>query len=265
MRIEQIDFYGLKISNFSIDELHEYYDHIILNSKTIICYGYSFGIIPLFKKYGDLYRQINSFDVNVIDGTQFFWFISFFGIKLKTFLSIPYLTIDALKYAHKHKKSVMLLGADDETNMIATSSLKLKYPDIIFYDGYNGYFKDEEVNTVLAHINRCKPDFLFIGISTPIKEQFAYNYKNQLAARIIVPCGGMIDVFAGKVKMASPFLKKIGLATLIRIIQEPRRQLNLNLWLAYETLWKIIPRTLWEVKIKKNTSFFLPSIYKIKR
>jgi UDP-N-acetyl-D-mannosaminuronic acid transferase (WecB/TagA/CpsF family) len=81
---------------------------------------------------------------------------------------------------------------------------------------------------------------------------------------IIIPCGGMIDVFAGKVKLASPFLKKIGLATLIRVIQEPRRQLWLNILIAYETFFKIIPKTLYEVKIKKNKNFKIPSIYGIK-
>jgi UDP-N-acetyl-D-mannosaminuronic acid transferase (WecB/TagA/CpsF family) len=66
----------------------------------------------------------------------------------------------------------------------------------------------------------------------------------------------MIDVFAGKVKLTSPILKKLGLATLVRVIQEPKRQLGLNLWLSYETFCRIIPKTLWETKIKKNKIFF---------
>lgn len=261
MEIEQLDFYGLKVSNYQLSELFSYYDAVINESKTIICYGYSFGIIPFFKKYKDLYKIINSFDLIVTDGTQFYWFLHFLGYQLKTFLSIPFLTIKALEYANNNNKSVLLLGADEKTNINATENLKIKYPGIHFLEGRDGYFFDTEENDVVNYIKNKKPNILLIGISSPKKERFAYNYKNQLNTNIIIPCGGMIDVFAGKVKIASPFLKKIGLATLIRIIQEPRRQLMLNIWLAYETVFKIIPKTIYEVKFKKNINFLIPSIY----
>lgn len=263
MQIEQYDFYGLKISNYSIDELFNYYDIVTKGPKTIVCYGYSFGILPFFKKYKDLYRIINNFDINVIDGTQFYWFVKLMGYKLKTFLSIPFLTIKTLEYANENKKSVLLLGADIETNKTAIVNLKAKYPNALFFDGKDGYFSEEEEREVVNFINKKRPNILLIGISSPKKERFADKYKNELTANIIIPCGGMIDVFAGKVKLAPPFLKKIGLATLIRVVQEPRRQLFLNIWLVYETLFKIIPYTIFQIKIKRNKKFTIPNIYGI--
>jgi len=263
MEIDQLDFYGLKVSNFSLDELHNYYDKTISSSKTIVCYGYSFGIIPFFKKYPDLYNIINNFDINVTDGTPFYWFMNYLGFKIKTFLSIPFMTIDVLEYSNNSKKSVMLLGADQATNSTATNNLKKKYPNIDFFDGQNGYFNEEEEGAVIHYINKYKPNVLLVGISSPKKERFADKYKNQLYSNIIIPCGGMIDVFAGKVKLASPFFKKIGLATLIRLIQEPIRLLPKELFIAFETFCKIIPLTFWNSKIKKNNDFRIPSIYNI--
>jgi N-acetylglucosaminyldiphosphoundecaprenol N-acetyl-beta-D-mannosaminyltransferase len=262
--IKDIDFCGLRISDFYLSDLDSYFRDIISSQNTIICYGYSFGIIPFFKKYKDLYGIINSFDINVTDGTQFYWFMKLLGYKLKTFLSIPFLTIKTLEFANINKKSVFLLGADTKTNINATENLKNKYPDIYFLEGRDGYFSETEEYEVVNYIKNKKPNILLIGISSPKKERFAYKYKNELNTNIIIPCGGMIDVFAGKVKLASPFLKKIGLATLIRIIQEPRRQLKLNIRLAYETFIKIIPKTIYEVKLKKNKNFAIPSIYGIK-
>jgi len=263
MKLEQYNFFGLKISNFDLDELYSYFDYKINHSQKIVCFGYSFGSLPLFKKYKDLYNIINSFDLNVSDGTQFYWFMKIFGYRLKTFLSIPYLTLRTLEYAENKKKSVLLLGADAKTNKIATENLRIKYPNIHFLEGRDGYFSEAEENDVVNFINSKKPNILLIGISSPKKERFAYKYKNELNTNVIIPCGGMIDVFAGKVKLASPFLKKIGLATLVRVFQEPRRQLWLNLWLAYETFFKIIPITIYQVKWKKNKNFIIPSIYKI--
>jgi len=261
MRLQQIDFYGCKITDINLEELYSFIDYTINNARTIICYGYSFGIVPLFKKYSDLYKIINSFDINVTDGTQFYWFMRLFGYKLRCFLSIPFLTIRTLEYADKNKKSVLLLGADSKTNKIATNNLKNKYSNIIFFEGRDGYFSEDEEYKVVDYINSKKPNILLIGISSPIKERFAYKYKSVLKTNIIIPCGGMIDIFSGKVKLASPFLKKIGLATVIRIIQEPRRQLLLNVWLAYETFIKIIPKTIYNVKFKRNKNFIIPFIY----
>jgi N-acetylglucosaminyldiphosphoundecaprenol N-acetyl-beta-D-mannosaminyltransferase len=259
--LNQVDFFGLKISNFTIDELHEYYDQTIFNSETIICFGYSFETIPNFKKYPDLYNIINNFDVSVTDGTWFYWFMKFLGFKLKTFLSIPFMSIDALNYANTHKKSVLLLGGDEVTNKTAISNLKKEYSNIHFFDGRDGFFKQEEETDVVQYINNCKPNILLIGISSPKKERFAERYKYQLSTNIIIPCGGMIDIFAGKVILASPFFKKIGLATLIRLIQEPVRLFPRVLLLSYETICKIIPITIWQSKIKKNNNFRIPSIY----
>jgi len=263
MAIEQLDFYGLKVSDFELEELHDYYDKTISNSNTIVCYGYSFGIIPFFKKYRDLYSIINSFDINVTDGTHFYWFMNYLGFNLRTFLSIPFMTIDALEYANRNGKSVLLLGADSVTNKTATNNLRERYPNIHFFKGQSGYFDEKEEVPIADYIKNCKPNILLIGISSPKKERFAFKYREQLGSNIIFPCGGMIDVFSGKVKLASPILKKVGLATFIRIIQEPRRQLFLNLWLTYETLGKIVPKTLLEIKIKHNHEYFLPSIYGI--
>ena len=262
LKISQYNFFGLKVSNLSKKELITFCDETILASETIICYGYSFGIIPLFKKYPHLSEIINSYDINVTDGTLFYWFMNIMGYRINSFISIPNMTIDLLNYANDNQKSVLLLGADRKTNQKATSNLRISYPAIHFFEGVDGYFDEDNEIDIINYINQCSPTILLIGISSPIKENFAYKYKNQINSNIIIPCGGMIDVFSGKVRLAHPFAKKLGLATLVRIIQEPKRHLVLNLWLSYETFFKIIPVTLWELLVRRNKHFRIPSIYK---
>jgi len=263
IKIDHYNFFGLKVSNVSKNELQAYYDDTILASDSIVCYGYSFGIIPAFKKHPDLIENINAYDINVTDGTLFYWFMNILGYKVKEFISIPTMTIDILKYANKNHKSVLLIGADQETNKRATNNLRILYPGVHFFDGLHGYYKEEEERDIVRYINRCSPTILLIGISTPIKERFASKYKELLGANIIVPCGGMIDVFSGKVKLAPPIIKRLGLATLVRVLQEPKRHLKPNICFAYETFVRIIPTTIWEVLIKRNKKFNIPSIYKI--
>jgi hypothetical protein len=41
-----LDFFGLKLSSFTDDELVNSIDVAIINDKKMICYGYNFGMFP---------------------------------------------------------------------------------------------------------------------------------------------------------------------------------------------------------------------------
>ena len=262
--ITNIDFYGLKLSVFSKQELKEYLSYCIKNNKKEICYGYSFGYLPWFKKYPELYAYANNYNIMVTDGRQFYLFAKFMGAPLNYDISIPFMSRLVMEIANENGFSLMIIGSDEKTNNAATENVRNEYPNAVVYNGCTGGdFSEEAQKTTVKFINGNSPDIIFIGASSPKKEIFASKWKNDLHTKLIIPFGGMIDGLAGKVWLTPPFLKKMGLATAIRVIQEPRRLFWLNVWIAYETFFKIIPKTIWEIKIKKNKDFFLPSIYSI--
>lgn len=264
--INNIDFYGLKLSVFKREDLKEEIIYSVDNNLKKICYGYSFGYLPWFKDYPELYFYANNYDIMVTDGRQFYLFAKMLGAPLKYDISIPFLSRLILEIANEYNFSLMIIGSDERTNEAATKNIRNDYPNAIVYDGYaGGDFSDEAQRITVDKINQNSPDIIFIGASSPKKEIFATKWKEVLNTKIIVPFGGMIDGLAGKVWLTPPLLKKLGLATLIRVLQEPRRLLLLNIWIAYETFFKIIPISFYQVKIRKNKNFFFPSIYKINR
>jgi len=264
--IENIDFYGLKLSIFERDELKKDIIYTIDNNLKKICFGYAFGYLPWFKNYPELYNHANNYDIMVTDGRQFYLFAKMLGAKLKHDISIPFMSKLILEIANERKYSIIIVGSDEETNVAATLNVRKDYPNIQVYDGITGDdFSMAAQEKAVEHINMYAPDIVFIGASSPKKEFFATNWKEKLNTKIIVPFGGMIDGLAGKIWLTPPLLKKIGLASIIRVMQEPKRLLLLNIQIAYETFFRIIPKTIWEVKIKKNKNFFIPSIYKITR
>jgi N-acetylglucosaminyldiphosphoundecaprenol N-acetyl-beta-D-mannosaminyltransferase len=176
-------------------------------------------------------------------------------------MSIPEVTNYTLEYANKNRLKVLLFGAKQEVNSKAIENLSLKYPRIQFTEGINGYFKETDEKNIVERINLLSPDIVLIGISTPIKERFAFNHKNDLKSSIIIPCGGMIDVYAGLVKQSPYLVKKMGFATAYRIMQEPRRLFRLHTWLVYETIFKILPITIYYRLLKRQKEFNLIDKY----
>jgi N-acetylglucosaminyldiphosphoundecaprenol N-acetyl-beta-D-mannosaminyltransferase len=239
--MENYDVFGMKVSNYYLSEIDCLFDKTLKSSVNVIVYGYSFGLIPLFKKYPDIYKQVNSFDILVCDGTQFHWFCTLSGYKLKTVMSIPEIANYTLDYANKKHLKVLLFGARKEVNVRAKEKLGNKYPQITFLEGINGYFDETDELNILNRINELAPDILLVGISTPIKERFVARYRDLLKTSIIIPCGGMIDVYSGDIQQTPRRIKKIGLASFYRIVQEPKRLFALHFWMIYETIFKILP------------------------
>lgn len=253
--IDQYDVYGLKVSNFELSEVEQLFSHTIKEDKSIVLFGHSLGYIALFKKYPELYSIVNSFDLLVCDGTQFNWYCYLNGFKLKTVISIPDITTYTLKYANANGLNVLLFGAKEDINKKASENIQEKYPNLHVLTGVNGYYSESDENKIVAKIKEQKPHILLIGISTPIKEKFVNKYKNDLSSNIIIPCGGMIDVYSGYVKQSPSSLKKMGLATPYRIIQEPKRLFVLHTWMIFEILLKILPISFFNRFILRRKKF----------
>lgn len=261
MGLSNYDVYGLKVSNFKLSEIESLFLATINENKCIVLFGHSLGYLTLFKKHPSLYSIINSYDVLVCDGTQFNWYCILNGFKIETVISIPDMTTYTLEFANRNGYSVLLFGAKEEINKKATTNLQKKYPNAIILPGINGYYLEGDELEIVEKINSHKPQILLIGISTPIKEFFVSKYKNVLGANIIIPCGGMIDVYSGYTRQSPHWLKKAGLATPFRIIQEPRRLFALHTWMIFEIICKLFPITFYYRCVLQRKTFNLIDKY----
>jgi len=171
--------------------------------------------------------------VIVTDGTPFYHLCRVLRFPVKLNISVPNLVFLTLSLAEKHKKSILLFGARPETNNVATANLQAKYPGVKMLTGRDGYFRKEEERNIVGEINSRSPDILLIGITWPIKERFTYEWRNDIRAGIIIPCGGMIDVLAGKTRITPAWIKRIGLASIFRMVQEPKRLFSQTIKVFY--------------------------------
>jgi N-acetylglucosaminyldiphosphoundecaprenol N-acetyl-beta-D-mannosaminyltransferase len=197
----------------------------IQSGRSIVCYGFSLHSVYSLKYIPEIIQLGKEADIVLTDGQPFFWLCRMHGLKIPESISIPDSVNHVIDIANENGFSVMLVGARKEVNDRAASKIREKYSNISMLPGIDGYFSENRTEEIIREINNHSPDILLVGMSSPKKEKFVFLNKDKINARVIIPCGGMIDIYAGLTKQTPKWLKKMGLATLYRIIQEPRRLL----------------------------------------
>jgi N-acetylglucosaminyldiphosphoundecaprenol N-acetyl-beta-D-mannosaminyltransferase len=264
--IEQANFFGLKVSVFTYENLVDYIKESLKNGNSLVYYGYSMGIITRFRQFPELYQYINDYDLMVTDGRLFYLLAKLCGHPLKYDISIPYLTELVLEIGNEKHASVMIIGSTEKNNQNASQNLRNKYKNLTVYEGCTGGdFSDTEHDKIVSYVNKYNPDILLIGVSNPQKEYFTFKNKTNLNVKIIIPCGGMVDILAGEVEKIPKTVKKMGFGWAWRIIQEPRRFFADKSLQSGQIIFKIVPSVMYHRFIKKDLNYFIPSIYGIHR
>lgn len=264
MTIENINFYGVRLSRIIKSELYAELISTVENKKKKIIFGYSLGSFRIFKRFPIMVKfGWENADIMMVDGRGLFLLGKLLGFSLGDDISIPELSHQLLEIAESHTYSIMLLGTKREINNQATRKLRIKYPNITVCDGIDGYFQEKDEERILNRINECKPDILYVGISSPKKEEFVARMQDRIDARIILLCGGVIDIFAGDKKQTPRWLKKIGGAGLYRFIQEPGRLYKYFFPFIFFFLFNFVPVLIFHFITGRLKSFSIPEFYKI--
>ena len=122
---------------------------------------------------------------------------------------------------------VMFLGSSDAVLNLIRRRVAEKYPKIevdTYSPPYKPVFSDEENEAMISAINRSNPDLLWIGMTAPKQEKWAYTHLDRLDVHChIGTIGAVFDFFAGTVKRAPERWQRAGLEWLYRLLSEPRR------------------------------------------
>ena len=122
---------------------------------------------------------------------------------------------------------VMFLGSSDAVLNLIRQRVAEKYPKIevdTYSPPYKPVFSDEENEAMISAINHSNPDLLWIGMTAPKQEKWAYTHLDRLDVHChIGTIGAVFDFFAGTVKRAPERWQRVGLEWLYRLLSEPRR------------------------------------------
>ena len=122
---------------------------------------------------------------------------------------------------------VMFLGSSDAVLNLIRQRVAEKYPKIevdTYSPPYKPEFSDEDNAAMISAINHSNPDLLWIGMTAPKQEKWAYTHLDRLDVHChIGTIGAVFDFFAGTVKRAPERWQRVGLEWLYRLLSEPRR------------------------------------------
>ncbi len=122
--------------------------------------------------------------------------------------------------------SCFYLGSKEKTLLKITERISLEFPNIrvgTFSPAYKAEFSKMDNIKMVESVNNFRPDVLFVGMTAPKQEKWAYKHKEELDAKIICTIGAVFDFYAGTVKRPSPFWIDLKLEWFIRLLKEPKR------------------------------------------
>ena len=172
-----------------------------------------------------------------------------------------------LKKLDRERGSCFYLGASQKTLDLIKERLAKEYPGInagFYSPPYKPEFDEEDNRKMIEAVNNYKLQMtndrspfnahsspltvLFIGMTAPKQEKWAYLHKDRLDAKYICSIGAVFDFYAGTVKRSSPFWIGIGLEWLPRLLKEPKRLFKRVFYSGPEFLWDLF---LYFVRIKR--------------
>jgi N-acetylglucosaminyldiphosphoundecaprenol N-acetyl-beta-D-mannosaminyltransferase len=121
------------------------------------------------------------------------------------------------------------------------AAVKLKYVCNEKFNNYNisgtlcppflevGQYDYEHIGQI---INNKNADIVWVGLSTPKQEVFAYNLSKYLKSKYVITVGAAFDFHINAIKQAPVWMQKLGLEWFFRLLMEPKRLFGRYLYIV---------------------------------
>lgn len=157
-----------------------------------------------------------------------------------------------LEDLNKKGGSCFYLGASEATLQKIEARIQREFPNVkvkSYSPPFKAIFTEDDNNKMIAAVSSLQPDVLFVGMTAPKQEKWAYQHKAVLDANVICSIGAVFDFYAGTVARPNPFWIKMRLEWFIRLIKEPKR-----MWKRYLYYGPIFIKLILQQKIKNLTT-----------
>ena len=212
IHLSVVPLYSQPLSNLPSKKL-------LINTINAHCYNLS-------QKDAEYAEALAKSDVLLPDGVSVVWANRWLkGKKIKKIAGedLFFYEMDRLEQI---RGKCFFLGSTESTLTIIRERTKKAYPHVqikTFSPPYKLEFSSQENAEMLEVINAFQPDVLFVGMTAPKQEKWAYLNYDRLQVGHVCCIGAVFDFYAGTVARAPRWMISIGIEWLYRFLREPRR------------------------------------------
>lgn len=219
----RINFMNITIDVLTMDETVELTERYIRTGTPLHLVGVNADKVNQLRDCPELRELINACGIVNADGVSVVTASRILGCPLPERVAGIDLMDRLVALSAEKGYRVYLLGAEQSVVEEAGKRLREKYPPLILAGLRNGYFDDSDWPRVSEQLADARPELVFVGISSPKKEQLIAYLQSQGHRCVFMGVGGSFDVIAQRLKRAPVWIQKLGLEWLFRCVQEPRR------------------------------------------
>ena len=188
----------------------------------------SFNIAAYNKVF---HKALMSSDVLLPDGIGVVWAESIINKRQIKKIAGENIFKHEMRRLNEISGSCYYLGSSQEVldKMLERAAIEYSNVKIGCYSPpYKPKFTEADTKIMLDKVNDFKPDVLFLGMTAPKQEMWAYENFEKINANRVISVGAVFDFYAGTVKRAPKWFIKMGLEWFYRLLKEPKR-----LWRRY--------------------------------
>jgi N-acetylglucosaminyldiphosphoundecaprenol N-acetyl-beta-D-mannosaminyltransferase len=227
---DRVDLFGLSFDRVTMDQALARIEEFIQEGTPHKVFCPNVALLVWARKDEELRRVYQTCDLLPVDGMGIYYASRLLGDPLPEMVSAVLLFFRLIERAAANGYKLYLFGSRQEILEKAIQNLKQQYPTLNIVGYRNGYFTANDEPQIVQEIAQARPDILFVGMSSPLKERFVERNLQRMGVPVCLGVGGSFDIAAGVYKLEPRWMSKAGLAWFYRLIQEPRR-----MWKRYLT------------------------------
>ena len=197
-------------------------------------------IVTLRRRESEFRQLTRCFDFFIPDGMPLIWCLNLQGAGLRDRVYGPTFMRQCLLSSPASLTHYFLGGSQDCLRRLK-ERLSRQNPSLRIVGARDGYFEDLQEAEIVDEINRLSPDFIWVGLGTPKQQVWIDRYKSRISRGVLLAVGFAFDVNAGTKPDAPPWMQRMGLTWVFRLLSEPRRlgprYLRYNLLFLSYLIW----------------------------
>lgn len=209
--------YEFSIFNGSLNE--------IPSSKKLITTLNAHSYNTLYKDF--IFKEaLKSSDILLPDGVSIVWASRILKGERIRKIAGEDIFYHEMERANKINGTCFFLGSTNDNLKLIRERANIEYPNIqihTYSPPFKPEFSEDDDYTMIELINKIKPDVLFIGMTAPKQEKWAFTNFDKIDAGHICCIGAVFNFYAGTIKRAPQWMIDMGLEWFYRLVKEPKR------------------------------------------